>query len=306
MSDDEFDVDFVSQASNKVKNNWKKKIDLDEQEVIYHSSRKQKRLTDSNSNVQSEGEADIDDCVEVIDDPSIELEVNITPPGSPQMTPRAVRGANRTKKTQQALDQLKTSNLRNLNEVSRENKRKNNTSINEGVLLLSDDEDLDNCFELKVRWKTDIVRVTVGIKERMGKVMDKVANEVGVAIGDVSLYLSEERNDQISRDDTVDGLGLSIVNVLYGRNRVITEGTNDTDKIELKLQTKDRRAQPVMLNIKPTDVLETVMESFSAQTGHARCKLKFFFDGEPLDGKLTAEDLELEGGECIDVHVSGQ
>ena len=52
------------------------------------------------------------------------------------------------------------------------------------------------------------------------------------------------------------------------------------------------------------DKMEIVMARYTSETGLARTKLKFFFDGEPLDGGSTAEDLELEGGECIDVHIT--
>ena len=119
-----------------------------------------------------------------------------------------------------------------------------------------------------------------------------------------TMYLGENSEEQISRDSTVCGLGLSIVSVLYGRGRVVAEGAKDEGTIQVKLQTKDRRAQPVILDIRPIDTMETVMEKFSTQTGLDRKKLKFFFDGEQLEGETTAEDLELEGGECFDVHVA--
>lgn len=78
----------------------------------------------------------------------------------------------------------------------------------------------------------------------------------------------------------------------------------DEGTIQVKLQTKDRRAQPVLLDIRPTDNTETVMDKFSSQAGLDKGKLKFFFDGEVLEGAATAEELELESGECIDVHMT--
>jgi len=308
MSDDEFDLDFVAQATKNVQNNWKKTFDRKSNEK---SCTKTKLETDPAPSHKSkkgkenkEMEIEIKNVEVIVSD---EEDVALTPPGSPEgATPKSVRGAKMTKKTQKALEQLKTKSILIEKKSSRRSKgERGNTSIgDEGLLILSEEEDnSEDTFELKVRWKTDIVRVTVSYSERMGKVMDKLSEKVGVLVGDVSLYQGENSEDQINRDSTVSGLGLSIVSVLYGRERVVKEGAKDEETIQLKLQTKDRRAQPVLLDIRPTDIMETVMERFSTQAKLDRAKLKFFFDGEALDGKATAEDLELEGGECIDVHI---
>ena len=78
-------------------------------------------------------------------------------------------------------------------------------------------------------------------------------------------------------------------------------GANVGD-IELKLQTKDRRNQPVMVKISSSDTMETVIEKYLKETGLERSKVTFFFDGELLNEGDTAQDLDLEGGESIDVH----
>jgi len=309
MSDDEFDLDFVSNATRNVKKNWKKGFETKADNLTKSSSKsklesdpapthKCKRGKENESNVIESKNAE----VIVSDEDEV---VALTPPGSPQgTTPKNVRGAKMTKKTQKALEKIKTKSLVIERNSSRSSKA--NTSIGEeGLLLLSDDDDKsEETFELKVRWKADIVRVSVKQMEKMGKVMDRVAEKVGVTIGEVSLYQGENSDDQILRDTTVSDLGLSIVSVLYGRERVVTEGAKNEETIQLKLQTKDRRAQPVLLDIRLTDNMETVMEKFSSQAGLDRATLKFFFDGEALDGSATAEDLDLEGGECIDVHVA--
>ena len=311
MSDDEFDLDFVSAATRNVQTNWKKSFDRKAETKTVKTTSKTKLECDpapNHKNKKGKENADdnkVEDDVEVI---ASDEDVALTPPGSPQgATPKNVRGAKMTKKTQKALEQLKTKTILMEKGSSRRSKQgKANTSLGEeGLLLLSDDEDSsEKTFDLKVRWKTDIVRISVKQDEKMGKIMDRVAEKVGLAVGEISLYQGENSEEQILRDTTVSDLGLSIVSVLYGRGRVITEDAKDEETIQVKLQTKDRRAQPLLLDIRPTDIMDTVMEKFSSQSGLNRSKLKFFFDGEVLDGSSTAEDLELEGGECIDVHVA--
>jgi len=307
MSDDEFDLDFVSQAAETVKTNWKKTFDKKIEPKAANAGSKTRLGSDpapAHKNKRGkENEEDTKAAEELLSDE----EVSITPPASPSGTPagKGVRGAKMTKKTQKALEQLKTTNVIKEKKESRRSRGRGNTSLEDGLLLISDEEqESEDSIELKVRWKTDIVRVKVSQRDRMGKVMDKVAEEVGVTVGDIRLYLGANSEEQISRDSTVSGLGLSIVSVMYGRGRVVAEGEKDEGTIQVKLQTKDRRAQPVMLDIRPTDNMETVMDKFSCKSGLDRGKLKFFFDGEVLEGAATAEELELEGGECIDVHVT--
>lgn len=47
------------------------------------------------------------------------------------------------------------------------------------------------------------------------------------------------------------------------------------------------------------------MVQFSEELEVPLNRLKFFFDGDPLDAEATPTSLELEGGECLDVHVLG-
>ena len=81
------------------------------------------------------------------------------------------------------------------------------------------------------------------------------------------------------------------------------EGETPQGGIELRLQTKDRRSQVVLITIFPTEQMKEVMDKYVQKIGLDREKVKFFFDGEELEENQTAEDLEMEGGECIDVHI---
>ena len=49
--------------------------------------------------------------------------------------------------------------------------------------------------------------------------------------------------------------------------------------------------------------MKEVMDKYVQKIGLDREKVKFFFDGEELEENQTAEELEMEGGECIDVHI---
>lgn len=320
--DDEFDFDFVNNASKKVQDHWAKDFNREKSESI-RSIKRDKAAEEGGevgckkseniktvaphktSPVKAGKENSLGKAEEVKE---VESPVSITPPGSPtEGTPlgaRAVRGANRTNKTKKALAQLKKTTGVSSGRLA----VRGSARLEEGGLLSSEEEeegDLEKGFkedniEVKVVWKGKVERVTVGWSERMGKVMDRVAGMVGVASSSLLLYRGDEL---LGREETVSGLGLSVASVLQGRVRVAVEGEIPQGGIELRLQTKDRRSQAVLVTIFPSEQMKEVMDKYVQKSGISREKVKFFFDGEELEEDQTAEELEMEGGECIDVHI---
>lgn len=317
-SDDDFGpLDICSSAAAGVRQHWSKSFDKTEieknvlkkpisvgsEEVVTPNKKSKKgkenvQQTKAKKPSYTIGDNSDDDDDDIVTK-SGSNQVNITPPASPtggtpgSANARAVRGANRTKKTTQALQKLQTANFRQ----PKGKPLSRNISINGDDSLLETVElEDDDSFELKIRWKAQVIRLSVQPVDRMGKVMDRLAEEVGKQPGDVVLYGGEE---PLKREDTVAKLGLSIVSVLEARPKVDVHSTDD--RIEIKLQSKDRRAN-VLVKIKPMDNMKFVMEEYAKKSGLSLDTLKFTFDGEDLDPEETAESLELEGGECIDVH----
>ena len=174
-------------------------------------------------------------------------------------------------------------------------------------------EDLDDCllisssapqtFQLKIFWKTKVERIEVEGRDRIGTVTEEFGKKVGAERGEISLYREELSVDPLPRDQTLTELGMSHVTVLHARTKILTAEEAEKEMLELKLQTKDKRASVVLVKIKPTDNMETLMSLYSQQTGIDRANLKFFFDGEQLESGDTAEDLDLESGYIFDVEV---
>jgi len=315
MEDDEdFDFDFVGNASKKVHANWAKDFNREKSEsertvrqekALERREKTEREKSDKiNPKATSPVKLGKENNIEVIENvkESEESPVSITPPGSPTggtpSSARAVRGANRTNKTKKALAQLK--------KTTTISARSENIGLRNVVLALSDEEDgadeacNEDEVEVKVMWKGKVMRVTVGRAEKMGKVMDRVAGMVEVPSNSLLLYRGEE---SLGREETAGALGLSVATVLQARVRVALEGEAPQGGIELRLQTKDRRSQAVLVTIFPTDQMKEVMDKYIQKIGTSREKVKFFFDGEELEESQTAEDLDMEGGECIDVHL---
>ena len=330
FDDDDYDIDFVINASNKVKEKWAKtSLDKDLRDVTNttydddcaEGSTRKKKSKRSNKIVGNMPVTKIvNESLEVSDEEEISgknkettLDITITPPGSPTSSPpsteKPTRGSRRTKKTEQALKKIQKSKVRNdmlrsadqrLAQVDREIMSE---ELRKRHLVIEDDT-----LELKVRWKAEVFRLEVKKADKMSKVMEQVAEKAGIAAKDLSIYKDQVSGVPLPRDATVKSQGLSIVSFLHARAKVVTPGELSKSPgeggIELKLQTKDRRAQPVTVNIDLSDKMEVVIQKYCDETNLKKEKVKFFFDGEHLNPEDTAEDLDLEGGECIDVHVN--
>eukprot|EP00088_Acartia_fossae_P019936 TRINITY_DN2166_c0_g1_i13.p1 TRINITY_DN2166_c0_g1~~TRINITY_DN2166_c0_g1_i13.p1 ORF type:complete len:421 (+),score=109.42 TRINITY_DN2166_c0_g1_i13:47-1264(+) len=280
---------------------------------------------------------------EDIDD-SQRTKENITPPPSPtgEVTPpvssgrrgkgrgaKAVRGANRTKKTTQALERLEKRGEESNHELppnnpilklwNRAQKKKKGDSI-----VIEDEEEDDMDFvTCKVLWRTSVQKIEVRRTDKLGSIMDEFARKIDLKPGDIGFLVKKcdlglgedvvveaEKGDLeveddlkwVSRNDSIESLDLPVTAIIEARLKNEMAGDcTDSDVIELKVQTKDRKGS-VNIKIRMFEKMEELMNKYSQIKNIDLTKLKFFFDGEALDPEETAETLDLEGGECIDVH----
>lgn len=75
------------------------------------------------------------------------------------------------------------------------------------------------------------------------------------------------------------------------------------DEIELKIQRKGHKER-ISMRIKKNQKMRVLMFKCAEYLELPEEKLKFSFDGESLNPNETPVDLDLEGGECIDLYVS--
>ena len=308
-SDEEFDVDFVSNAVRNVKKKWQQIEETkDELKDVTNTNVfaegegiKRKKKKDSNDTSIVNKASDDDSADDgVSEKKEVAGGVTITPPGSPALNEK-VRGAKASKKTVNALNKLQSRNQK----------------LKVTKKFVGEDRDLDDLedcrvvsasprsskFKLKICWKSNVERLEVSAADKVGKVTDEFAKKVGAKQGELYLYRKMHDGEPLARDQSLAELEVSFVTVLYARTKILTGNNEENNLIELKLRTQDRRAQVVVVKIKPTDAMETVMAKYSMDSGVDRARLRFLFDGEELEGEATAEDLELEGGECFDVHI---
>ena len=312
-SEDEFDVDFVSNASKTVKKKWKK-VEDELKDVTNTAAgpqeipKKKKKSgfmdnedTTINLSTRSEGDDEEEEVKKKVEGSS---QVSLTPPGSPAAKAQVkVRGAKATRKTEKALSQLHGEKLRLVltgREAGRVGRDLEHRDMEDCQLV---SPGTPQTFQLKICWKDKVERIEVALRDKIGKVAEEFSKKVGGERGEISLYRGEMSVEPLPRDQTLAELGMSHVTVIHARTKIITAEEAEKELLEVKLRTVDKRASEVLVKIKPSDTMETLMTSYSQQTGIDRANLKFFFDGDQLESGVTAEDLDLEAGDIFDVKV---
>ena len=146
----------------------------------------------------------------------------------------------------------------------------------------------DTSFDLKVSWKTTVVRVSVRKEELMGMIVDKLEKQLSLKCGSLRLYQGGVgREEVVSRTHTVAELGLGVASVLHGRLGLEGEGWQES--LEVRLQRRERRAEVVVVRVLLTDTVREVMELFSQATQLACHRFRLERDGEELKEGSTME-----------------
>lgn len=82
---------------------------------------------------------------------------------------------------------------------------------------------------------------------------------------------------------------------------IVQQRHSDTS-IELKIQSAIWK-KPIMLRMEPTQQMKVLVILCAEQLKCHRSTLQFKFDGELLDLEATAQSLDLEGGEVLDLRI---
>jgi hypothetical protein len=207
------------------------------------------------------------------------------------LKPVNVKGGKRTAKTKKALNKLQGFNARQEQLAKLADKSFNNDIV-----------DLENKieeFSVKIQWRGQMLRFSVNDDTRIGELIDNFAD----SIKEKAEYISLLCNDKaLQRLDTLKDQDISLTSILEAR-KAMKRVEDKSDVIELKLQTSDRKLFK-MISAKITDKFQVVKDLYVAELKIKAPKAKkivFKFDGDIINGEKTLQELDLEGGECIDV-----
>ncbi|XP_028170540.1 uncharacterized protein LOC114360158 [Ostrinia furnacalis] len=178
------------------------------------------------------------------------------------------------------------------------------------VVLVEDSEVLDENEELsvKVYWQSsEFFKFMIRRFQKLTQIFDYFSQKENVS-HDKLLFTF---NDRILKpDDTPDTINYSIVKFIDGGivnqsvSKLVKDDNNKKDQngIKLKFQCQNVK-KPFETWIGIDDKVGIAMMKCAEHFEISIDKLRFYFDGDLISGRLTAQELELEGGECIDVQI---
>ncbi|KAK7075620.1 hypothetical protein SK128_004942 [Halocaridina rubra] len=182
--------------------------------------------------------------------------------------------------------------------------------IDDDIIIDSDEEDLSALLTLFIRWESKLFRWTMRQFQKFATVYQEVAERFSVNVAQVLLCY----NDKVIHPDSCPkDLKLSVGGIIEGgiqskpelyKNLASTSTIrpHSPDAIPLKVQNADRKGT-VTVYIKKQDKMIELMHRYVEAKNLELAKLRFSFDGTPLDPRDTPETLDLEGDECIDVYM---
>lgn len=180
------------------------------------------------------------------------------------------------------------------------------------VSLVDSDEDGDLSFEsenyelsLKIIWNGKLEKFHIRRHQKIEIIMDIIAKRENANSKDVLFTF----NDRILKsDETPASLDYKITDFIHGRIYQ-SEGTNASlnskrvlgpNDIEIKLQS-DKFKKPLVIVVNKKETFKVATIKCAEEMGIKPETIQFKFDGDIINLKQTPEDLDLDGGELIDL-----
>uniref|UniRef100_A0A2A4JNZ8 Rad60/SUMO-like domain-containing protein n=1 Tax=Heliothis virescens TaxID=7102 RepID=A0A2A4JNZ8_HELVI len=169
-------------------------------------------------------------------------------------------------------------------------------------------EDDNEEMSVKVYWQNlEIFKFKIRKFQKLTQIFNYFTDKEGVS-SDKLLFTYNDRILKI--DDTPDSINYSIAKFIDGgivnqdvRHLVAeTNGNHELKGFKIKFQCQNKK-KPFETSVDPNERLMSAMIKCAEYLETPLDKLKFYFDGDLINSKNTPQDLDLEGGECIDVKI---
>lgn len=187
------------------------------------------------------------------------------------------------------------------------------TPANNDVQVIDDDDDpLENDNEemsVKVYWQNlEVFKFNIRKYQKLTQIFNYFMDKEGVS-NDKLLFLYNDRI--IKMDDTPDSINYSIAKFIDGGivnqnvSHLVTKNSSENvvNGIKVKFQCQNVK-KPFETTLGADDKFASAMMKCAEHLEVQLERLKFYFDGDLISNKSTPRELELEGGECIDVKIS--
>lgn len=162
-------------------------------------------------------------------------------------------------------------------------------------------------MSVKITWKGKPESFLLRKYQKFSTIFMELAKRENTDIENLVFNIN---NRIILPDDTPDSIDYKIYQFINGRvlasrfNSPLAAASKkrDSNKIKLKIQS-DKLKRPLQIDIMKADKFRILFIKCSEELNVGIDQLKLSFDGELLDANDTPADLDLEGGEAIDLRI---
>lgn len=177
------------------------------------------------------------------------------------------------------------------------------------VVEIDANDSLDDNEELsvKVYWQSsEFFRFNIRKYQKITQIFDYFSKKENVSFGNL-LFTFDDKI--LKPDDTPESIDYNIGKFIDGGvvNKNVSElgqkdGQRNKGGVTIKFQCQNVK-KPFELSVFLDETLSVAMLKCAEHFEKSVDQLKFYFDGDVILGSSTARELELEGGECIDVKI---
>ncbi|XP_073815530.1 DNA repair protein Rad60 [Musca autumnalis] len=173
-------------------------------------------------------------------------------------------------------------------------------------------EDDNPEMSVKVKWNGKPEAFKLRKYQKFSVIFQKLAERENAAIENIILNLDDRI---ITADDTPDSIDYKIFQFINGRVLTmnfnsplavgkpgVTKKQRSANQISVKIQS-DKWKRPLQIDIKKTDLFRILYIKCAEELSIGMDKISLSFDGEPLELNDTPADIDLEGGEVIDLRL---
>ncbi|KAM4631660.1 NFATC2-interacting protein [Discoglossus pictus] len=157
---------------------------------------------------------------------------------------------------------------------------------------------------VKVRRRDELFRINIRTLEPLQKLAESVASRLNVDASQILLLL---RDEELKPTQTPQSLNLTVADIIdcmvLSASKEQDVGDQTENKICLQVQGKEKQSH-LSVTVGKTEPLQALMDQYKAAMGLGKkSKISFMFEGQKLKGKSTAQELDLEDDDIIEVWV---
>lgn len=173
-----------------------------------------------------------------------------------------------------------------------------NEDSDDDIIILTSPSDCETPQEItvKVRCHADLFRFPLKMTDPLQKVVDHMAGKLNVHSSRLLLFL---RDVELKPSERLQDHGVTITDII---DCIEVPESVTQNCITLRVQGKDKKSIQA-INVQKTEPLNNLMDKYKQLMDLKWKKVVFYFDGQELSPKSTAQDHDMETGDVIEAWV---